>query len=93
MIKRVFLLLDLILFFQMVLYEKMNGAQTLMWALILLFLPGIGTVLYIFFRFLSPHTLGQEQKGARSCLNNHNGQQCHALCRLGNDTTAVASRH
>ena len=30
MIKRVFLLLDLILFFQMVLYEKMNSAQTIM---------------------------------------------------------------
>ena len=47
MIKRVFLLLDLILFFQMVLHEKMNSAQTIMWTLILLLLPGVGTVLYL----------------------------------------------
>ena len=62
MIKRVFLAIDLVLFFQMVLYEKMNGAQTLMWALILLFLPGIGTVLYIFFGSSLPTRWGRSRK-------------------------------
>ena len=69
MIKRVFLLLDLILFFQMVLHEKMNSAQTIMWTLILLLLPGVGTVLYLLIGSSLPTRWGHSRKAHAPVLS------------------------